>query len=270
MGASFSVLNNLAAINGINKLNANNVHLYNTLNRLASGKRINTGADDAAGLQIADGLRGHIMALNQSSRNAADGIAYLQIADGALDQVISMLQRMVTLAAQAANGTLTNSNRSALQKEFEALNEEIGRIADDTNFNGKAIFGGDGSIKVFIGDISRNHSTLEVKIASAEKVNGNLNSSTAAQNALSSLKVALNSVATARGDIGAGMNRLQAAINVISAQSQNTLSAESTIRDANMADEITAMIKYQIMAQAGIAALAQANANAQNILSLLR
>ena len=271
MGASFTVLNNLAAVNGINKLNANNVLLNNTLNRLASGKRINTGADDAAGLQIADGLRGNVMALNQAVRNANDGIAYLQIADGALDQVTTMLHRMVTLASQAATGTLNNSNRAALQAEFKALNDEITRIAEATNFNGRTIFtSGGAGLEVFVGDLANTGTYISVNFAELTVVANDLTTSVNAQDVLENLEKKLFGVAESRGNIGAGINRLQVAINVISTQSQNTLAAESAIRDANMADEITAMTKYQIIAQTGLAALAQANANAQNVISLLR
>ena len=273
MGASFTVLNNLAAINGINKLNTNNINLNNTLNRLASGKRINYAGDDAAGLQIADGLRGHYMALNQAVRNANDGIAFLQIADGALEQVTSMLHRMVTLAEQAATGTVASTNRVALQAEFGKLNEEIRRISNDTNFNGRSIFS-DAKLQVFVGDISKTTSFIEITIGEIKvEANGislNGDNGVGAQSALAALKKDLNSIAQVRGQIGATINRLQASVNVIAAQAQNTLAAESSIRDANMADEITNMTKYQIMAQTGISALAQANANAQNVLGLLR
>jgi len=190
------------------------------------------------------------MALNQSTRNANDGIAYLQIADGALDQVTSMLHRMVTLATQAATGTVDASGRSALDAEFKQLQSEISRIGADTNFNSRITFasGTDASLSVFVGDITQNTSFITISVGSITVTSSAnaLTASNTATSALNALKTDLNEIAKQRGTIGAA------------------------IRDANMAEEITAMTKYQIMAQTGIAALAQANANSQNVLGLLR
>jgi len=266
---SFSVLNNIPSINGINQLNFNNIGLARTMNRLASGKRINTGADDAAGLQIADSLRGNVMALNQAVRNANEGIGYLQIADGALAQITDMLHRMVTLAEQSATGTTSTAGRTALQAEITQLSAEINRLAADTNFNGRTIFAGN-TLNIFVGDLTRNSSYISLSINSVGAPTGNVSVSDAAASMLGEINSKLTCVASARGDIGAVINRLQSAINVISTQSQNTLAAESTIRDANVAEEITNLTKFQILAQTGIAALAQANANSQNVLGLLR
>ena len=338
---SFSVLNNMPAVNGINQLNVTNLQLAKTMNRLASGKRINTGADDAAGLQIADALRGNVMALNQAVRNANDGIAFLQVADGALEQVTSLLHRAVTLAEEAATGTMSIENRDALDLEFKFIKSEIDRIAYATNFNGTHLFKSEGepladrdsataslgdpdywktantdpstgalylsgtalggALSVFVGDLTVNDTEAnapssgpkpgqfaEIKVEigtiqrDADQVNGKgldtraLSIATLAGNgsqaasALKTIKSALTAVATMRGTIGAGMNRLQASINVIAAQSQNTLAAESALRDANIAEEISNLTKFQILAQTGIAALGQANANSQNVLALLR
>ncbi|MDR1728410.1 MAG: flagellin [Acidobacteriota bacterium] len=295
---SFSILNNIAAINGQNQLNVNNVNMSRTLNRLSSGKRINTGADDAAGLQIADSLRANVQALNQASRNANDGISLLQIADGALQEITTILTRCVTLAEEAATETVDAGGRSALNQEFSLLRDEIQRISLATNFNGGLLFngniagGGDANLDVFVGDISNANilgaSTISVTIGAINiaafgdnavdltalnletpATGGDLTTSGAAQ-ALIDLKDVLNTVSTMRGSIGAGMNRLQAAVSVISTQSTNTLSAESSVRDANIAEEISNMTKYQILAQSGIAALAQANSNSQTVLSLLQ
>ena len=300
---SFSVLNNIPSVNGQNQLYVNNLNLARTLNRLASGKRINSGADDAAGLQIADSLRGNVMALNQAARNAADGISVLQIADGALSQVTDLLWRAATLAEQAESEIISPSGRNALQQEYSLIQAEIDRIGKDTNFNGQLLFQSgqfthvsvglrDGlpesqqtsnaRLDVFVGDLSVTNSYISVSIGtlafSALGNNGaasihsgaQLNVTGQATAALAYLKEALGTVAIMRGSIGAGMNRLQAAINVINVTSQNTLAAESGIRDANMAEEISNLTKYQILAQTGMAALAQANTNAQNVLSLLR
>ena len=281
---SFSVLNNIAGINGQNQLNINNVNLSRTLSRLSSGKRINSGADDAAGLQIADSLKANVMALNQAVRNANDGISVCQIADGALQEITNLLTRSVTLAEESATEIVGTSGRAALDKELTSIKAEITRIAGDTNFNGLKLFAGadalsDSKLSIFVGDLT-NMSMIDVSFGSISSSGTGFNTTaldaadlldeTNAQAALGTLKDALNSVATMRGAIGAGMNRLQAAVAVIQTQSQNTLAAESAIRDANIAEEVSNLTKFQILAQSGIAALAQANSNSQSVLSLLR
>ena len=138
---TFSILNNISAINGQHQLHINNVHLARTLNRLASGKRINSGADDAAGLQIADSLKGNVYALNQAIRNANDGIGFCQIADSALGEITNMLTRMVTLAEEAATETTSSTGCIALDAEFQALQAEMARVVTSTNYNGMNILG---------------------------------------------------------------------------------------------------------------------------------
>src|SRR5512147_690087 len=137
---SFSVLHNIAGINAQNQLNLNNVNLSRTLSRLSSGKRINSGADDAAGLQIADSLRANVRALDQAVRNANDGISVAQIADGALNEIGNLLTRAVTLAEESATDTVDSTGRISLNNEFTQIESEIARIATQTNFNGTAIF----------------------------------------------------------------------------------------------------------------------------------
>ncbi len=285
---SFSILNNISAINAQNQLNINNVNLSRTLLRLSSGKRINSGADDAAGLQIADSLRANTFALNQAVRNANDGIGVCQIADGALQEMTNLLTRAVTLAEEAATETVDDAGRTSLNNEFSSIESEIARIANQTNFNGYSIFnageGIDGSLVVFVGDIAES-SSISVTIqsitadAGAGTVSGlgaadltavDLTTSATAAASLDDIKGALSAVSTMRGQIGAGMNRLQSAVNVLQTTSQNTAAAESSIRDANIAEEVAGLTKYQILAQSGMAALAQANSNSQNVLSLLR
>ena len=155
---SFSILNNISAVNGQHQLDINNVYLKRTLQRLSSGMRINTGADDAAGLQIADSLRANVAALNQAIRNAGDGISFLQIADGALQEISNMLFRMVTLAEEAANEPVDAAGRRALDAEFQELQAEIARIARQTNFNGTQIFSENRAfgetLDLFAGDLS--------------------------------------------------------------------------------------------------------------------
>jgi flagellin len=282
---SFSILNNIAGLAAQNQLNVNNVNLSRTLLRLSSGKRINSGADDAAGLQIADSLRANTAALDQALRNANAGIGVAQIADGALQEISNLLVRSVTLAEESATETVDSVGRASLNAEFIAVQAEISRIAQQTNINGTAVFtttGINGALSVFVGDIS-SASSISVTIgaittsgATVTDIGGqnlatiNLTTAATAATALTTIKSALSAVSRGRADIGAGINRLQAAVSVLQSQSQNTQAAESTIRDANVAEEIANLTKYQILAQAGIAALAQANQNSQSVLSLLR
>jgi flagellin len=283
---SFSVLNNISGINAQNQLNINNVSLNRTLLRLSSGKRINSGADDAAGLGIADSLRANVRAIDQAVRNANDGISVAQIADGALQEITNLLTRAFTLAEQSATQTVDTNGRTAISNEYSSIQAEIARIASQTNFNGVSLFdpstGLQGSLSVFVGDVS-SASQVVVSIAtittSGSTVTGlggvdlttvDLSSATAAASSLSTLQTALNGVSSSRADIGAGMNRLQSAVAVLQTTSQNTQAAESTIRDANMAQEIANLTKYQILAQSGIAALSQANSSSQLVLALLK
>jgi flagellin len=283
---SFSILNNISGLNAQNQLNINNVNLSRTLLRLSSGKRINSGADDAAGLQIADSLRANTFALNQAVRNANDGIGVAQIADGALQEITNLLTRAVTLAAESATETVDDTGRASLDAEFAEIQAEIARIAENTNFNGVSIFGAtglNGGLTVFVGDISSS-SEIEVSIGAittaGETVTGfnggdsiaavDMSTQAGAASALTAIKGALSAVSNMRAGIGAGINRLQSAVAVLQTQAQNTQAAESSIRDANIAEEVANLTKYQILAQSGIAALAQANSNSQNVLSLLR
>jgi flagellin len=284
---SFSILNNISGLNAQNQLNVNNVNLSRTLLRLSSGKRINSGADDAAGLQIADSLRANTQALNQAVRNANDGISVSQIADGALQEINNLLTRSVTLAEEAATETVDSVGRASLNNEFSAIQAEIARISTQTNFNGYGIFttgGVNGSLSVYVGDLTGTSSisvtistittgsnnTTVTSVGGSNLAGINLTTQTTAASSLTTIKDALNGVSNMRAGIGAGINRLQSAVAVLQTQSQNTQSAESSIRDANVAEEVANLTKFQILAQSGIAALAQANSNSQTVLSLLR
>jgi len=282
---SFSILNNISGLNAQNRLNANNVNLSSTLARLSSGKRINSGADDAAGLQIADSLRANTFALDQAVRNANDGISVSQIADGALNEITNLLTRAVTLAEEAGTETIDSTGRASLNAEFTSIESEIARISTQANFNGYSIFGTsgvNGSLSVFVGDltgassISVSIDTITTSGSTVTSVGGqsltgvDLTTQDNAASALSTIKSAINGVSNMRAEIGAGMNRLQSAVTVLQTQSENTTSAESTIRDANFAKEVANLTKYQILSQSGMAALSQANSSSQSVLSLLR
>jgi flagellin len=282
---NFSILNNISALYAQKQLGATNVSLTQTINRLSSGKRINSGADDAAGLMIADTLRANIRALDQAVRNANDCISVGQIADGALQEITNLLTRSVTLAEEAATETVDSTGRACLDAEFTQIESEIARIAAQTNFNGVKMFttdGLNGGLSVFVGDIFGSSSiavTINTITTAGETVTDiggedltqiDLSTQDGAQLSLGYIRDALIAVANQRATIGAGSNRLQSAVQVMQSQALNTQSAESTIRDANMATEVSNLTKFQILNQAGMAALSQANGQASSILALLQ
>jgi len=282
---SFSILNNISALYAQNQLGLTNTSLTQTITRLSSGKRINSGADDAAGLMIADSLRANIRAIDQSIRNANDCISVGQIADSALQEITNILTRTITLAEEAATGTMDSTARAALNAEYVQIQAEIARIAQQTNFNGVALFtttGLNGSLSAFVGDIFGSSSisvtinTITTSGTTVTSLGGqdlssiSLATQSGAIAALTTVRSALIEVANNRAGIGAGSNRLQSAVSVLENQSLNTQAAESTIRDANMAQEISNLTKYQILSQTGIAALSQSNARSQTIISLMR
>jgi flagellin len=402
---ALSILNNISSLMAQSQLQATNNNLQTTLFQLSSGSRINTGADDPAGLAIADGLNANITALNQSVQNANDGIGTLQVADGALSQVTSLLDRAVTLATEASNGGLSTSQTGALNTEFQSILSEINQIGTNTTYNGTGVFTGsqlsiymsDGSnadetggptIQISMptlsatslnfgssatgtlvltgnptaGDTVKIGSTtytfenaggftnaanqvligsrvqdtltnLEAAVnggtgagtvygtgtvantaATITSVNGgsavvqastagtagnsvavaatltgsiggwansattlsggtagvDLSSATDAQTALTAIESAIASVASNRGTIGAGINRLNAAVSVMKNQVQNLTSGESAIKDADVGTVVANLSKYQVLEQTGIAALAQANTQEQAVVKLLQ
>ena len=384
---ALGILNNIPSLAAQNQLSITGASLQKTLFRLSSGSRINSGADDAAGLAIADGLRANVSALSQSARNATDGIGKLQVADGALAQVTTLLNRAVTLATESSTGTVSDTQRKALNSEFAQIKEEIDRIGSKTTYNGQQIFGtgssadpntwsgatggltnasaiadndtltitdtdtgksatftasssdmqdlmdyfnsgagaanvnvtvsldttghlqvsdksGNGSI-VVTSNIAAGGAVTRASISGATDVylsdgttagggsitttisalasnsigtvagkvdlsSNDLLSSTNAASALTKITAAISNVAADRGTLGAVMNRLQSAGNVINNQVQNLTAAEDGIRAADIAQEVANMTKFNILNQTGISALAQANQMQQGVLSLLR
>jgi flagellin len=394
---AISILNNIPSLAAQNQLAVTQGNLQKTLEQLSSGSRINSGADDAAGLAIADGLRANVTALSQSARNANDGVGKLQVADGALSQVTTLLNRAVTLATESANGTVNDgTQRQALDAEFTAIKSEIDRIGTNTTYNGSAIFqggsanynqvtvsdstvgglgmstavsgtllikGGTGgsaytydssasgatinTVGDLINDINKNGggliasldsngalvvtdtkgrgvdaatemqnntstltvggdstaatvtaaptnaSTMDVFLSDSTSVgsstisvalntfdSGHMNgasiatdsllSSGSAQTALNNVNNSIAQVAALRGNIGAGINRLQAATNVMNNQTQNLSSAENGIRAADITQSVADLTKYQILNSTGISALSQANQMQQSVLKLLQ
>jgi flagellin len=275
---ALSILNNIPSMVAENQLSITQSNLQSTLYQLASGSRINSGADDAAGLAIADGLQANITALTQSEANANDGVGQLQVADGALSQVTSLLNRAVTLATESATGTVSDAQRSALDTEFSSIKAELDNIGQNTMFNGTSVFSG-GTTSIFMSDGSTSSSiTVTMDILGQGSIGANavslqnddLMTAADAASALSDITNAIASVAQERGDIGASINRLTAASAVMTNQVQNLTSAESGIQDADIATTVANLSKYNILEQTGMAALAQANSAQQNVLTLLK
>jgi len=267
---------NVSAINAHRNLGFNNASMGKTMEKLSSGFRINRAADDAAGLAISEKMRYQINGYNQASRNAQDGISLLQTAEGALTEVHSMLQRINTLATQASNGTLEDSDRSKLNDEVAQLLKEIDNIANTTTFNGIDLLKGNGagsgvSFQVGFKAGVTITASLGSGVATATLGIGSLSIATAAgaQTALTAVQSAINQVSTLRATFGAVQNRLEHTINNLGVNAENLSASESRIRNADMAKEMTEFTRNQILVQAGTAMLAQANSVPQNVLRLL-
>jgi flagellin len=282
---SLSILNNIPALEAQDQLNITGQNLNQTLTALSSGMRINTGADDPAGLAIANGLEANITALTQSVQNATDGVGELQVADGALSQITSLLNSAVSLATESANGTVSDQQRTALQAEFSSIQTEINSIGGNTTYNGQQIFNGATTI-IYMSDSSgKGVNTVTVNFGTVNSSNlgtvtgvtgnvsiagDNLSTATAAQAALTDLNNAIQGIAGLRGNLGADSNQLSSAINVMNVQITNLTSAEDGIMSANIGTETSNLSKFSILQQTGIAALQQANSLQQNVLKLLQ
>lgn len=248
--------------------------------KLSSGYKVNRAADDAAGLAISEKMRRQIRGLSQASLNAQDGISAVQTAEGALNEVHDMLQRMNELAVKSANGTNQTEDQSYIQKEVDALVKEIDRVSATTTFNERNLLDGSWSkgIDLQVGAEGTTQNRISVTInamsAAGISVNGltstGVASQSAAQNAISTIKAAIKAVNEQRADLGAIQNRLEHTINNLDNVVENTTSAESQIRDTDMASEMVKYSNNNILAQAGQAMLAQANQSNQGVLSLLQ
>jgi flagellin len=281
---SLGVLNNISAIYAQNNLNQTQMSLQNTLTQLSSGSRINSGADDAAGLALADGLHANVAALTQSAQNASAGVGMLQTADGALAQVTNLLNRAVTLATEAANGTLNTSQVSSADQEYQKILTEIGNIGSTTNYNGNAVFSAT-AVNIFVSDgTSTGASTFSDTVgalttasvgttsagAGADLTASATLDATTAAGILTTLTSAVQDVAYQRGTLGANINQLNAAANVANTQTVNLSSAENNIRATNYGQATSDMAKFKVLSETGIAALSQANAVQQDVLKLLQ
>ena len=284
---------NVAAQVAANALAKNDRAMTQTMERLATGKRINSASDDAAGLAIASKLTSQVTGLNQAVRNGNDAISMLQTADGAMIEVSNMLQRMRELSVQGGNGTLSSTDRTALNTEFVALRTEIERIADNTQWNGDNLLDGSaGSFGVLTFQVGYEASqTITVDVGDLELAAGaaaytagtsaggilgaDLSAITITTAALSNTQVtaldtAIAGIDAKRSAIGATLNTLEFAVDSLANASQNASASRSRIADADYATETTELARTQIIAQAATAMLSQANQQSQSVLALLK
>ena len=269
------VQHNMQAMNASRVLNVTANQQTKSTEKLSSGYKINRAADDAAGLAISEKMRRQIRGLTQASANAQDGISCVQTAEGALNEVHDMLQRMNELAVKAANGTNQSEDRNYINLEVQQLKSEIDRVSTTTTFNERMLLNGDfKSVALQVGaeGLSSNRITITIQSIST---NGLSLTSTSvstqgnAQDAIKQIKTALTTLNEQRAKLGAYQNRLEHTINNLDNVVENTTSAESSIRDTDMASEMVRYSNNNILAQAGQAMLAQANQSNQGVLSLL-
>jgi flagellin len=274
---AFSVVTNLASLNSQAALDQTNSNMQRTLARLTSGLRINSSADDAASLSVANRYRMDQAALSQGVRNANDAISRLQIEDGAMSNISSLLDRALTLASQSASDTFLGS-RTTVDNEFQSVLAEITRTAtsagletNNTNLNGRSVFVGNTQIAT-----GTSVSYVSFALTTAVDAQGlgistqNVTSQANANAAISAIQSAISTLGTTQGRAGAAMNRLQFAVSQAQTMSVSVAASESRLRDANMAEEAANLTKYNILNQSGLAALGQANSGAQSVLMLLR
>jgi len=294
------ISNNVQALKAYRNLSANQMNVKTTMDKLSSGQKINRGADDAAGLAISEKMRNRLKALDKAEQNVLDGISMVQTVEGGLSETHNLLQRMRELAVQAGNGTLATEDRTAIQEEINQLTNEVSRIAETTEFNGKklltggyskesnALFiqtnaGANEGIALTISDMR----ALNIKISTNTKPNTtakaldyptvktkpeyalSVMTSKDADTALSRYTTAIDTISQQRAKLGAIQNRFEATSSVLSVSKENLTASESRIRDTDMAREMMEYAKYNILNQSGMAMIAQANALPQGVLQLL-
>jgi flagellin len=263
---------NVAALNTARALNRSTLSLNKSLERLSSGLRINRAADDAAGLAIAEGFRSVVRGAQVSQRNAQDGVSLVQTAEGALSETTNILQRVRELAIQAANGTQSTVNRTALNTEVKQLLAQVDDIALDTQFNGIKVLSSTQTVTLQTGAFTSQVLGVTVRGAKSNDLKVStvaVSSVLFAVSAISAVDVALQSVATLRSTLGAFQNRLEFTINTLAIQEENSAASESAIRDADIAQETIRFTRNQILVSAGTSVLAQANIVPQTALQLL-
>jgi flagellin len=275
---SLDINTNIASIDAQRNLSNTQLSLNQSMQRLSSGLRINSAADDAAGLAISENMQANIGSMNQAVRNANDGISMTETAEGALTETSNILISMRQLATQASNGTMSSSDLSNIQVEFSALQSEITRISNVTSFNGMSLLNGSLSagttLQIGAGNTSDDKLTVKITSASAATLSvgttaAAVSTQAAAQASLASIDSAINSVSTMQGSLGSIQNRLQDAINNLQVAVENTDAANSRIVDVDVASETANLSRAQVLEQAGVSVLSQANQLPQLALKLL-
>ncbi len=295
---SLGVLNNLSATYAENALNSTNNSLQTVLQQLSTGSKINSGADDPAGLSLVNGLQANQTALTQSETNATEGVGLLQVADGALSQVTSLLNRAVTLATEASNGTLNTSQDAAANAEYQSILGEIANIGATTTYNQTAVFGVAGGVQIYTGDSSTTGASTDT-LSIAALTDGSVGTATStvayatgaftatngagavltgtdlttgadAQTALTTLNTAVADVSLQDGYVGSQINTLNSISSVESTQQENIQSAQNAVQATDYAQATSNLSKYEILSQTGISALAQANSVQQEVTKLLQ
>jgi flagellin len=279
---SISVLTNVASMNAQRNLAKTQSSLSASIGRLSSGLRINSASDDAAGLGISENLKANIRSLAQAQRNANDGISMSQVAEGAMDDMQSIVSRMRELAVQAANSTLGATERGYIHTEFGQLSAEINRISAVTNFNGTKLLDGTAStgLTFQVGIFNTSNDRLAMSITklttstlgstSLHVASASLSTAAKAQTAIGAFDKAIQQLSNARAKVGASQNRMQVTINNLAGSQEALSAANSRIRDVDVASETAQLTKSQILSQAGLAVLAQANQMPTAALSLLQ
>ena len=262
---------NIASLAAQRHLASSRADMETSMERLASGKRINSAMDDAAGQAVVHKLDAKISGLNQAVRNGNDGISLIKVAEGALEEISGILNRMKELSVQASNGTYATQDLAAMTAEFLAMYTEMTRITDATDFNGTAVIGASANILIQVGDSTTNDT---ITIATTDSANAALNVSLGTVALATSANIMIDSaivvVDTQRGALGAVANSLEFAVSNLMNRSENQAAARSRIEDTDFAIESANLAKNQVLQQAGTAMLAQANASGQGVLSLLK
>ena len=264
---------NVASLSAQRHLANSRADMEVSMERLASGKRINSAMDDAAGLTVTHKLDAKITGLNQAVRNGNDGISMIKVAEGALEEISGILNRMKELTVQGANGTYATADLAAMSTEFVQLYTEMTRITDATDFNGYQVIGNSVAINIQVGDTNL-ASQAVISFTTTDSANTALSvgitTATLANAANALVDTAIKTVDTQRGTLGAIANRLESAVSNLMSRSENQSAARSRIEDTDFAVESANLAKNQVLQQAGTAMLAQANASGQGVLSLLK
>jgi flagellin len=274
---ALTINTNIMSLNAQRNLSTTQNALSKSMERLSSGLRINSAADDAAGLAISVGMDARVKSMNQAVRNANDGVSLAQTAEGSLNETTNILTRMRELAQESATGTVSDPQRTSIQNEFTQLSSEIDRIANATQFNGSNLLDGtlSAGVSFQIGTNNTSNDSISLSVTSATSSALGLGATAVstmanARSALATIDSAIASVSTLRGTLGAVQNRLQSTINNLQVAIENTSAAESRIRDVDVAAETANMTRANILVQAGVSILSQANQSPQAALKLLQ